>query len=675
VTELTVSTYEQPSADLGPENPLPVFRDPQVSHPRDPDMPIGDDLPNLGWQTGGRWLPHRTQDGYNRVLQPRSFAAAVLENEFLRATFLPELGGRLASLVHKQAGREILYRNPVFQPAALALRNAWFSGGIEWNTCQPGHYYLTCGPVHMARVKGNAGEPVLRIYEWDRVKCFPWQIDFHLPPGSKQLFARMRLVNPHDNEIPMYWWTNIAVPEAPDIRVLAPANDCYTYVIGGKWGVSSLPVVTGLDVSYSTNVRRAWEFFFRISAGHPRWVAALDRQGTGLFQTSTARLAGRKLFCWGMAQGGRHWQDFLSHSGQPYIEIQAGLASTQAECLPMPARAEWAWTEAFGLLAADPAKVHGSDWPQAWQAAEASIERQLPADRLNALHADYAAVAARPPAEILFTGSGWGALERGRLAAMKQPDRIPAELVFDPQEMNEEQAPWLSLLATGVLPESDPQADPRQGMVQPDWRTLLEKSVQTPRGENWLAWLHLGNMRFEAFENGPARQAWERSIAIKPSSWAYRNLAVLEKREGRMEQSCEYMAQAWQTGPRGAKLAIEYADLLAHFKRFDELHAFCQSAPPAIRSDERMRIYSAQAAMTRGDLAEVEALFTYPFATIHEGEIILTDMWFELHERRIAEGEGIPRDKALHDRVVKECPPPANIDFRMGAEISQSAEL
>ena len=58
---------------------------------------------------------------------------AVLENEFLRATVALDLGGRLLSLYDRRAGRELLYVNPVVQPANLALRNAWFSGGVEWN--------------------------------------------------------------------------------------------------------------------------------------------------------------------------------------------------------------------------------------------------------------------------------------------------------------------------------------------------------------------------------------------------------------------------------------------------------------------------------------------------------------------------------------------------------------
>src|SRR2546423_5313162 len=151
------------------------------------------------------------QDGYNRNRRVRPLPSLVLENEHLRATLLPEAGGRMASLYHKTAGRELLHRNPVFQPANLALRNAWLSGGVEWNPGgPPGHHYLTCSPIFAAGVEDAEGYPIVRIYEWDRVGAYPWQIDFHLPPDSPFLYAHVRLTNPHDHEIPMYWWTNIA---------------------------------------------------------------------------------------------------------------------------------------------------------------------------------------------------------------------------------------------------------------------------------------------------------------------------------------------------------------------------------------------------------------------------------------------------------------------------------
>ena len=66
-------------------------------------------------------------------------AFSILENDILRATFLLGFGGRLWSLFHKPAGRELLTVNPTIQFANLALRNAWFSGGVEWNIGTIGH--------------------------------------------------------------------------------------------------------------------------------------------------------------------------------------------------------------------------------------------------------------------------------------------------------------------------------------------------------------------------------------------------------------------------------------------------------------------------------------------------------------------------------------------------------
>ena len=45
----------------------------------------------------------------------------------------------------------------------------------------------------------------------------------------------------------------------------------------------------------------------------------------------------------------------------------------------MPAGAEWAWLEAYGLMEADPAAVHGADWAQARQAVEAPLEELIQA--------------------------------------------------------------------------------------------------------------------------------------------------------------------------------------------------------------------------------------------------------------------------------------------------------
>ena len=197
MTELRVVTLTIPGARLGDENPLPFFRDPAV----DMDVKAAASLPPekrelLGSETAFRVLPYRVQDAYSRQREPLAFRSVVLENEFLRATFLPELGGRLISLFYKPLERELLHRNPVFQPANLAIRNAWFSGGIEWNIGQFGHTFTTCSPVFAGVIEDAAGEPGLRLYEFERCKGLFWQIDFYLPAGLPFLVAYTRVINP-----------------------------------------------------------------------------------------------------------------------------------------------------------------------------------------------------------------------------------------------------------------------------------------------------------------------------------------------------------------------------------------------------------------------------------------------------------------------------------------------
>ena len=139
-TTLTVTELRLPAAALGPENPLPV---------------LGEDMAKV--------LPCLLQDGYGRSRVETALPAVVLENDHLRATVLPGLGGRLYSLLHKASGRDLLFRNPVFQPANLALRNAWFAGGVEWNLGSTGHTTMTCAPMFAGTVDGPDGSPVLRL--------------------------------------------------------------------------------------------------------------------------------------------------------------------------------------------------------------------------------------------------------------------------------------------------------------------------------------------------------------------------------------------------------------------------------------------------------------------------------------------------------------------------------
>ena len=141
--------YKMPAGAMGEMNPLPDIKNVSYIHAgyQMTDKISEDEKTYLGKGMISTMLPYMMQDNYDRDRKDRNFKAAILENDYIKAVFLPEIGGRLWSLYDKKLGKELLYVNPVFQPCDLALRNAWFSGGVEFNVGIKGHNPLTCSPL------------------------------------------------------------------------------------------------------------------------------------------------------------------------------------------------------------------------------------------------------------------------------------------------------------------------------------------------------------------------------------------------------------------------------------------------------------------------------------------------------------------------------------------------
>jgi len=666
MSTLTIGSFTLLAAMLGGENPLAPLRPYDTASAEGIPITRGPgDYPDRGMEAS--ILPYRLQDQYDRARAPREFRSAVLENQHLRATFAMELGGRLWSLFHKPTGRELLFANPVFAPANFAVRDAWFSGGVEWNIGIIGHCPLTCSPLFAARVQRDDGIPVLRLYEWERIRRVVFQMDCWLPDDSPFLMVRVRIQNPNDHAVPMYWWSNIGVPEREDVRVLAPAERAQRHDYDAKLLWHDVPIFEGADVSYTTNRRAAADLYFHIPPESRPWVAALDGEGRGLVHASTSRLHGRKMFNLGVHPGGKRWQEFLAQPGCAYLEIQGGLAPTQSEYLTMPAGETWEWLEAYGPMQADPAKVHGEDWQCAYETVGDELERVLPREWMESELARTSAMADRAPLEKLHHGSGWGALENCRRRAAGRPPFASEALPFPDRSMTHEQMPWLALLEHGTLPRRPHSAEPGSFLVQPEWRELLEASVRTPNGSHWLNWYHLGVMRFRAGDVPGARAAWERSLAIEPTAWATRDLAVLAREAGDDQSAADQWLAAARMAPDVAPLAIECCNALLRAGRHEELIRFVASRPENVRSRGRIRLMHAMASLELGDLKTVEHYFEcdVDIANIREKETSLSDLWFGWHAKRMAQERGVALSDELRTLARKEFPPPRRFDFRL----------
>jgi hypothetical protein len=662
MSELRLETLTMPTAEVGPVNPLPpLFSAGDLHTVVDPGEADAEMRHNIGYGRVRSVLPYLIQDGYGRDRRPAEHKVAVLENDVLRATFLLDLGGRLWSLVHKPSGRELLYRNPVFQPANLALRNAWFAGGVEWNIGTIGHSPTTCEPLHAARVLQPDGTPVLRMYEFERLREVVFQVDAWLPNGSHVLLVHVRIVNPDDVETPMYWWSNIAVPQADDIRVLAPADGAWQFAYDSPLRRVPVPVHDGLDRTYTTRASGAADYFFAIDDEQWRWIAALDGRGTGLVQTSTDRLRGRKLFLWGKSPGGDHWQEWLAQPGQEYLEIQAGLARTQLEHLPMPAGASWSWVEAYGLLQSDAAAVHGDDWSLARAAVSRHLEELIPRAELDQLLVAATAWADAVPVEVLNRGSGWGALER-RLRERDGDDSLSLlGTPFGDETLGSEQEAWVELVRTGRMPSAPVEQPPASYQTSRRWLPLLEAA------DGWLPKLHLGVVLAHAGDLQGASDAWVRSVADEPTAWAWRNLAALARAGGDLPLASRRYRRAVALRQDFAPLRRELIDTLLAAGDGAQALAVIDAAPAEQRCLGRFRLAEIRAALLTGVLDRAGRILEegVVLPDVREGEPALHDVWFDYQVALAAREQGRPVDADLVAQVRATVPIPRDLDFRM----------
>ncbi|GIL25199.1 DUF5107 domain-containing protein [Actinocatenispora comari] len=622
MSRVRIESLPLPKADIGPVNPLP----PVTGPPATPYRLSTEELPaevvrNAGHGTPRTLLPYLAQDGYSRSRRPGELTTVVLDNGVLRATFVPELGGRLWSLLDRRDDRELLYRNPVWQPANLALRNAWFAGGVEWNIGTRGHSPTTCSPLHAALLTGPGGVPMLRMWEYERLRGAVFQVDAWLPDGADALRVHVRIRATAPDPTFMYWWSNTAVPE--DVRVLAPADRAFCTSYDGTIRARPVPVQDGVDRSYPLRNEHAADYFFDTAGVARPWIVALDEQGRGLVQTSTARLVGRKLFVWGTSTGGRHWADWLSPGNAGYAEIQAGLAATQYEHLPMPAGASWSWLETYGPVAVDREVAHG-DWATAVSHVDGQLAAAVPPAQLDAELAEAVALADAPPAERVCAGSGWGALERHRRGAGWCDE---TGTPFDDDTLGTEQRPWLALLADGALPAADPATPPASYVggagSEPDWAARLAADT------GWLAAYHRGVLAHQEGDAETAAREYAASVAAAESAWAVRGLGVLAGAGGRAGEAADLLVRAYRSATWCRQLAAEAGEALLAADRAAECLALVDAAPAEVREHGRIRLLTVRAALAAGHPDRARAILSdgLEVADLREGETSLDALW------------------------------------------------
>lgn len=612
----------------------------------------------VGYGTESTNFPYKEQNMYTEELYDTEIDTVTLENEYLKAEFWPCLGGKLASLIDKQTGRDLLFYNPVIRPRNLARRNAWTSGGVEWNCGIFAHHVHTCDTLFTATTKLDDGTPVLRMYEYERIRRVVYQMDFFLPEGSKLLFARMRITNTTPFVIPIYWWSNIAVPTVPNGRVIVPSDRAYANNYQGLKELISIPYRDGNEVSYTDNLPRAADYFYKLPDNNRKFECYVNGDGYGIVQCSTSRLKGRKLFVWGQGAGSEHWQKYLTDENTDghYVEIQAGLAHSQWESLPMPPATTWEWLEGYGAISGDADKMHG-EWNDAKLEAARAMDEIISDETLEEMLEATYKMATTPADKLLLKGSGWYALENARREKCGER-KFATHLDFGKTDC--EQECWKSLLDDKTILEHDETAAPISFMYQPEWTAMLEKACQGKDKNNWFAHYQLATMYFTDRRINDAKREINRSYKLKPTAWALNVLAKIALAENRKIKAAGYAIAASKMLPQDLCLTRFASEYVYKYATRDMCKSYIEWMEKQGASDGRVRLNLALGYIKLEDLEKAQAILfadDFEVTDIREGDNILTEVYVMLARLR-AKKSGVKFNK-------KAVPIPEKFDFRM----------
>ncbi len=653
------------SANLGEASPLPDIKNVEYIHAGyevKPDL-NEEERRFLGQGLINTILPYTIQNEYDREQKERPVKTVVLENEFLKAVFLPEYGARLWQLYDKKNKKDLLFTNPVIQPCNFAIRNAWIAGGVEFNIGVKGHSNLTCEPMFC----DVRGEDTVEFYEYERVRGLSYKITAMLPNGSETLYLKTTVENENDEERYMYWWSNIAFPETENTRVIVPADDSIHCLYQENHYVlekSKIPFDNGIDVTYSLNLPFSSDYFYKIPDNEYKWEAAVDKNGIGLLQYSDSPLKGRKLFLWGKGAGGKHWNEFLAEKGLRYIEIQAGLLYTQLEHIPMPAHTKWEWTEGYTSLDGTDEKLYG-DWIEAQKVVLSQFNEKvnngtaLYFDKLKDLKVDNTS-------KRVFNGKGWGAVENA-LKEKLGKGQIGKEIQFS-KIINKETEDWYCLIEKGYLPKQKVEDAPKSYVVGDDWEKLIKASILTEQGKHWNAYNHLGVVLYAKGDIEGAKQAWRKSIELEKNLWAERNLGMLAiNEEKNIEEGLLHLHNAYQLGGKNLLCYLrEYAGKIVALGQDEKWIEIYEQLPKKLQNDSRLQVYLAFAMLHTGNLERAKEILSPSFVLndVKEGELSLSKLWFDLYSAILVRDEGYSLEEA-NDIVGKRYPLPYDLDFRM----------
>ena len=473
---------------------------------------------------GAITYPYVMQDHLSRKRSIARTRRCFLENEYLKVTCLPELGGRLHSVFDKTEGEEMFHLNDVIKPGMIAMRGAWISGGVEWNSGPHGHTVTVLSPVDALVGHNPDGSAYLEISNQEKIFRTRWTVRVTLHPGKAYLDEQIRIDNPTDGMHPYYFWNCTAFPNRPGTRFIYPMT------LGTDHNAREFfrwPIHEGRDLSWLKNYE-TYASIFSVDCTHDFFGAYDVDADRGIVQVANHHeLGGKKAWTWG------EWEFRQGRSEEPDGSRMGPTSRSRADRFPRsPTTACWVPTNG------SPGRNGGIRFT-AWATVSSMPTAR---SRHRRIRRD-----GRLELRLLATGEYPRAvctLQRGgHSLAQQQLDLTPAApavitLAEQPEQpvevtVTDQDGRVLAAFTTPLpIPQVDPP-DPDRFLEQPDDQLTVEQ-------------LYLKGRKLDrATDRRGAREYYGKALARDPGHLlALRSLAVLDFEAGLYDQAIAGLEKA-----------------------------------------------------------------------------------------------------------------------------------
>lgn len=274
------------------------------------------------------FYPYSRFDGFSIKGVNKEWKTVELENDYIKVTIFPEVGGKIWGAFDKTTGKNFLYNNGVVKFRDIAMRGPWTSGGIEFNFGIIGHAPTSSTPIDYLVKKKDDGSISCYIFSYEWLTRTVWNVEVNLPKDKAYFTTHTTWYNQSLIDQPYYHWMNAGYPVGEDAQFCYPGD----YQISHSGKPSTFPInEEGCNIgTYEGNNFGNSKSYHVLGYYNDFYGIYWHGEDFGsIHHAAFDEKLGMKIFLWGQSREGGIWENLLTDSDGQYIELQSGRVFNQ----------------------------------------------------------------------------------------------------------------------------------------------------------------------------------------------------------------------------------------------------------------------------------------------------------------------------------------------------------